>query len=125
MPAFRCCEETIFACHSEEFPWAFGPPEPMKISVVVPAKAGTHCESGERWIPAFAGMTSPGGIFRRAPGDEASRSALENIQSEIPRCARNDKKLFQNRPAEERLLNAAQDSRTPLEPSAPQGLDMR
>jgi len=33
-------------------------------------------------------------------------------------------KLFQKRPAEERFLNAAQDSRPPPEPSAPQGLDM-
>ncbi|SPE34345.1 hypothetical protein SBA2_90009 [Acidobacteriia bacterium SbA2] len=29
---------------SREFPWAFGPPEAMKIGVV-PAKAGTHCRS--------------------------------------------------------------------------------
>ncbi|SPE25951.1 hypothetical protein SBA2_270061 [Acidobacteriia bacterium SbA2] len=42
---------------SGEFPWAFGPPEGMNISVVVPAKAGTHGESGERWIPAYAGTT--------------------------------------------------------------------
>ena len=34
----------------------------MKIRVV-PAKAGTHGGWGERWIPAFAGMTSPGVIF--------------------------------------------------------------
>ena len=30
---------------SGEFPWAFGPPEAMKISAVVPAKAGTHRQS--------------------------------------------------------------------------------
>ena len=35
----------------------------MKARVaVVPAKAGTHVG----WIPAFAGMTSTGAIFRRA-----------------------------------------------------------
>ena len=28
--------------------------------------------------------------FRGAEGDEESRSALDTIQSEIPRCARND-----------------------------------
>jgi hypothetical protein len=28
--------------------------------------------------------------FRGAAGDEESRSAIENIQSEIPRFARND-----------------------------------
>ncbi|SPE26427.1 hypothetical protein SBA2_30092 [Acidobacteriia bacterium SbA2] len=32
--------------------------------------------------------------------------------------------MFQNRPAEERLLNAAQDPRLPPELSAPQGLNM-
>jgi len=32
-------------------------PEAMKISDVVPAKAGIHCQSEEDWIPTFAGMT--------------------------------------------------------------------
>ena len=30
------------------------------ISIVIPAKAGTHssaCELAARWVPAFAGMT--------------------------------------------------------------------
>jgi hypothetical protein len=38
----------------------------MKIThVVAPAKAGVHFQFGTQWIPAFAGMTSPGVIFRR------------------------------------------------------------
>ena len=35
----------------------------MKTSFVVPAKVGDAWSS--RWIPAFAGMTNPGVIFRR------------------------------------------------------------
>jgi len=74
----------------------------MRISVV-PAKAGTHCGSGESCIPAFGGMTSLGVIFRRAAGDEKSRIALktlrvrslaeftlESTQSEVLRCAQDE-----------------------------------
>jgi len=42
-------------------------------------------ESGDplpvQWIPAFAGMTRPGVIFRRAAGDEESRSALKMLRA--------------------------------------------
>ena len=48
---------------SRELPLAFGPRDVMKISLVVPAKAGTHFRSGTQWIPAFAGMTSRSLIF--------------------------------------------------------------
>ena len=44
---------------------ACDPPGQMKTRVV-PAKAGTHCGLGPNWIPAFAGMTKSGVIFRRA-----------------------------------------------------------
>ena len=36
----------------------------MKISLVTPAQAGVHVR--KNWILAFAGMTSPAVIFRRA-----------------------------------------------------------
>ena len=52
---------------SREFPWAFGPPEAMKISAVVPAKAGTHRSLGTQWIPAFAGMTYVAGFSGEYP----------------------------------------------------------
>jgi hypothetical protein len=52
------CVITRFACHSEELPWAFGPPKGTKITcIVTPAKAGVYGDSGTQWIPAFAGMT--------------------------------------------------------------------
>ena len=99
------------ACYSEKYPWACSPPERMKITYeVAPAKAGAHCGSVERWIPAFAGMTSRGVILGGAPCDAESRSALKMLrarflaeftlstQSEIPslrsgqalRCAQDD-----------------------------------
>ena len=44
----------VAACHPERA-WACGPPEGMKISGVVPAKARTQVTF--HWIPDFAGMT--------------------------------------------------------------------
>ena len=85
--------------HSERS-WACGPPNQMKIGVV-PAKAGTHCGLEQRWIPACAGMTSPGVIFSRAQREIFLRVFLPRFvskQSEIPRCARNDSQ-FQRSPS--------------------------
>jgi len=53
LPALAC---------SGEFPWAFGPPEAMKIGVV-PAKAGTHCWS--TMDSRIRGNDAHEAIFRR------------------------------------------------------------
>jgi len=49
------CGKAFFACHHEEFSSACGAPEATKISVVVPAKAGTHCGAGNKLDSRFRG----------------------------------------------------------------------
>jgi len=61
---------------------------PSGVCAVVPAQAGTHVR--KNWIPAFAGMTSPGVTLRRA--ERGISHCVENTQSEILRCAQDDSK---------------------------------
>jgi len=49
------CGKAFFACHPEEFSWACGAPEAMKISVVVPAQAEAHCGAGNKLDSRFRG----------------------------------------------------------------------
>ena len=35
-------------CHSEEFPWAFGPPDRMKVAVILSEAKDQHFRPGEQ-----------------------------------------------------------------------------
>ena len=60
-PQILATSEFGLNCHPHEFPWASGPFEAMKISVVVPAKARTHCGVGSR---CFASLSMTARFFR-------------------------------------------------------------
>ena len=46
---FRVCVGTPFACHSEELPWAFGPPEGMKFPLSSSPRGTMACPyNGQR-----------------------------------------------------------------------------
>ena len=85
LSAKGACVTTRFTCHSEEFPWAFGPPEGMKVERKSPAM-----ENG-----AICMKKSKLSIFSPPDFQESRRGrgilqCVENTQSEIPRSARND-----------------------------------
>ena len=65
----------------------------MKISVVVPAKAGTHVR------PMDSRFRGNDVIFRRAEGDEGSPQFAETATAEILRFAQNDRARVFRRPA--------------------------
>ena len=72
-------------CHSEEFQWAFGPPEPMKVERKTFAmENGVTCEKQNK-LSAFSPRDFRGSRWRRG-----SSHCAWNAQSKIPRFARND-----------------------------------
>jgi hypothetical protein len=80
---------TRFGCHSEEFPWACGPPQAMKVrreSLVM--KNSATCQEEKNLI-----VISPPD-FQESRRRRGISQCVENIQSEIPRSARNDSPFF-------------------------------
>ena len=74
-PPLGVCVGTRYCSHSEEFPWACGPPERTKTASSSPRKRGPIV------TPMDSRFRGNDVIFRRAAGDEESRSALKILRA--------------------------------------------